>query len=124
MEYDEIYKILPKEISNIVKQYLQEDAVQEIRIKSGKPVILNLSYGEKVLDYRTTSEDLKFMMAKVSNYSLYAFEEVSFDDLNSIEDEYVEIKCDNCDKPLFVEQQALNNNSSIPCPFCGGKARE
>ena len=43
MEYDEIYKILPKEISNIVKQYLQEDAVQEIRIKSGKPVILNLS---------------------------------------------------------------------------------
>lgn len=75
MEYDEIYKILPKEISNIVKKYLQEDAVQEIRIKSGKPVILNLSYGEKVLDYRTTSEDLKFMMAKVSNYSLYAFEE-------------------------------------------------
>lgn len=75
MEYDEIYKILPKEISNIVKQYLQEDAVQEIRIKSGKPVILNLSYGEKVLDYRTTIEDLKFMMAKVSNYSLYAFEE-------------------------------------------------
>ena len=75
MEYDEIYKILPKEISNIVKQYLQEDAVQEIRIKSGKPVILNLSYGENVLDYRTTSEDLKFMMAKVSNYSLYAFEE-------------------------------------------------
>ena len=75
MEYDEIYKILPKEISNIVKQYLQEDAVQEIRIKSGKPVILNLSYGEKVLDYRTTSEDLKFVMAKVSNYSLYAFEE-------------------------------------------------
>lgn len=75
MEYDEICKILPKEISNIVKQYLQEDAVQEIRIKSGKPVILNLSYGEKVLDYRTTSEDLKFMMAKVSNYSLYAFEE-------------------------------------------------
>ena len=74
MEYDEIYKILPKEISNIVKQYLQEDAVQEIRIKSGKPVILNLSYGEKVLDYRTTSEDLKFMMAEVSNYSLYAFE--------------------------------------------------
>ncbi|MEE0725253.1 MAG: stage III sporulation protein AA [Clostridium saudiense] len=67
--------MLPKEISNIVKQYLQEDAVQEIRIKSGKPVILNLSYGEKVLDYRTTSEDLKFMMAKVSNYSLYAFEE-------------------------------------------------
>lgn len=75
MEYDEIYKILPKDISNIVKQYLQEDTVQEIRIKSGKPVILNLSYGEKVLDYRTTSEDLKFMMAKVSNYSLYAFEE-------------------------------------------------
>ena len=33
------------------------------------------------------------------------------------------IKCENCDKPLFVEQQALNNNSSIPCPFCGKRAR-
>ena len=58
-----------------------------------------------------------------SNIIGIIYEEVSFDDLSSIEDEYVEIKCENCDKPLFVEQQALNNNSSIPCPFCGKRAR-
>ena len=52
------------------------------------------------------------------------FEEVTFDDLNGLEDEYVEINCEKCSKPLFVEQQALNNNNSIPCPFCGGIARE
>ena len=68
-------KYFPKEIGDVVNKYLNDDVIQEIRIKVGKPIILNLSYGEKVLDYRTTSEDLKFMMAKVSNYSLYAFEE-------------------------------------------------
>ena len=52
------------------------------------------------------------------------FEEVSFDDLSELEDEYVEIKCEKCNKPLFVEQQALNNNNNIPCPFCGGIANK
>ena len=75
MKYDEICKILPKEIGDVVNKYLNDDVIQEIRIKVGKPIILNLSYGEKILEYKTKVEDLKFMMAKISNYSLYAFEE-------------------------------------------------
>ena len=59
----------------INNKYLNDDVIQEIRIKVGKPIILNLSYGEKILEYKTKLEDLKFMMAKISNYSLYAFEE-------------------------------------------------
>ena len=68
-------------------------------------------------------ENMEFMDNDLTDIQDELFEEVSFDDLSSIEDEYVEIKCENCDKPLFVEQQALNNNSSIPCPFCGKRAR-
>lgn len=75
MKYDEVYKILPTTISNIIDRYFVDDEIQEIRIKIGKPVILNLSMGEKVLDYKVTAEDLRYMMAKISNYSLYAFEE-------------------------------------------------
>ena len=75
MKYDDICKILPKEIGDVVNKYLNDDVIQEIRIKVGKPIILNLSYGEKILEYKTKVEDLKFMMAKISNYSLYAFEE-------------------------------------------------
>ena len=68
-------------------------------------------------------ENMEFMDNDLTDIQDELFEEVSFDDLSSIEDEYVEIKCENCDKPLFVEQHALNNNSSIPCPFCGKRAR-
>lgn len=75
MKYDEVYKILPPIILKDVREYIEGDRTQEIRIKSGQPVILELSVGEKILDRRATEEDLKYMMAKISNYSLYAFEE-------------------------------------------------
>ncbi|WP_133016752.1 stage III sporulation protein AA [Clostridium cuniculi] len=75
MNYDEIYKILPGTIGNSIKQFLMEDKIQEIRIKVGKPIILNLAFEEKVLDYIPTREDLRYLMTKISNYSLYAFEE-------------------------------------------------
>ena len=75
MNYDEIYKILPGTIGNSIKQFLMEDKIQEIRIKVGKPIILNLAFEEKVLDYIPTREDLRHLITKISNYSLYAFEE-------------------------------------------------
>ena len=75
MNYDEIYKILPGTIGNSIKQFLMEDKIQEIRIKVGKPIILNLAFEEKVLDYIPTREDLRYLITKISNYSLYAFEE-------------------------------------------------
>ena len=75
MNYDEIYKILPEVIGNNIRQFFMEDKIEEIRIKVGKPIILNLSFEEKVLDYIPTREDLRYLIAKISNYSLYAFEE-------------------------------------------------
>lgn len=75
MNYDEIYKILPETIGNSIKQFLMEDKIQEIRIKVGKPIILNLAFEERVLDYIPTKEDLRYLITKISNYSLYAFEE-------------------------------------------------
>jgi Zn finger protein HypA/HybF involved in hydrogenase expression len=50
------------------------------------------------------------------------FEEVSIEDLMEIDDEYVEISCKNCNKPLFVEKESIDNNKSIPCPFCNRDA--
>lgn len=75
MKYDEVYKILPVSIGNSIKEFLMNDEIQEIRIKVGKPIIVNLSSEERVLEYISTKDDLKYMIAKISNYSLYAFEE-------------------------------------------------
>ena len=102
---EEQYKELFDSVSDILSDLSSK--IEEISLKQ---------------DY--LEENIEYIDNDLTDIQDELFEEVSFDDLNSIEDEYVEIKCDNCDKPLFVEQQALNNNSSIPCPFCGGKARE
>ena len=65
MNYDEVYKILPEEIGNRIKQFLMEDKIQEIRIKVGKPIILNLAFEEKVLDYTPTKEDLRLSLIHI-----------------------------------------------------------
>ena len=75
MKYEEVYKMLPDNIKNNVKEFLVLEEVQEIRIKIGKPIIIVLSFQEKILDYIDTKDDLRYMISKISNYSLYAFEE-------------------------------------------------
>ena len=89
-------------------------------------ILLDLSskVEDVILRQEYLEENMEYMDNDLTDIQDELFEEVSFDDLNSIEDEYVEIQCDKCNKPLFVEQQSLNNNTFIPCPFCGGKAKE
>ena len=72
---DEIIKLFPKKLTEEVEKYLKENQVEEIRVKTNKPIIINTNKNEIIMDYRATEEDLKFMMSKISSYSLYAFEE-------------------------------------------------
>lgn len=72
---DEIVRILPLKIINEIRDCLKNDKIQEIRIKVGKPIILNSFKGERILKYVITAEDIKQILVKVSNYSLYAYEE-------------------------------------------------
>ena len=72
---DEIIRILPEKIGNEIKNFIREGNIQEIRIKVGKPIILILSNEEKILDCITTNDEVKGILVKISNYSLYAYEE-------------------------------------------------
>lgn len=72
---EEILKVLPLKISNEVKEILLKEPVQEIRIKVNKSIIINTAHKEIILKYVTTIEDIKQILVKVSNYSLYAYEE-------------------------------------------------
>ena len=49
------------------------------------------------------------------------FEEVTFEELEEFEDDYVETICNNCKKVLYVERSVLKNNEEIPCPYCNNK---
>lgn len=72
---DEILRVLPLKISSEIRGYFQSDKIQEIRIKVGKPIILNSFKGERILKYTVTADDIKQILVKISNYSLYAYEE-------------------------------------------------
>ena len=101
---DEKYKNILSAISGVVNDMALK--VEEIIVKQ-EAIEENMEYiGDDLTDMR---EEL--------------FEEVSFDDLENLEDEYEEIHCHNCGKPLFVERKAIENNSSIPCPFCNKNAK-
>lgn len=75
MYLDEIFRVLPMKINNLVREMLLYRPLQEIRIKINKPLIVNVSDKEILLDYIVTPNDMKEILTKMSNYSLYAYEE-------------------------------------------------
>lgn len=70
-----ILRILPSEI----KERLQKDdgfnELQEIRIKANKPLCFIKNNREIILNYVITQEDIRTIIQRISNYSIYAFEE-------------------------------------------------
>ena len=67
-------------------------------------------------------ENIKYIDEDIIGLQDELFEEVSIEDLSEIEEEYVEINCIHCKKPLFIESTVFNNNKNIPCPFCHSEA--
>lgn len=105
---DEVIKILPKSIWDIINQK-KIDNLQEIRIKVNKPLILQIGNIETIEEYLPTKKDLESIIKKISNYSLYAFE-------NEIRQGFITIKgghrigiCGDC----VLENNAIKTIKNI-----------
>ena len=72
---EDIIGILPLKIGTLLKERLLKEQIYEIRIKIGKLILVYSKYGENIVNYVTTKEDMKSLIQKISNYSLYAYEE-------------------------------------------------
>lgn len=72
---EEIISIFPNKIGNILEERLHKEQIYEIRIKSQQPILIYSKYGESIINYNPSKDDLKSMIQKISNYSLYAYEE-------------------------------------------------
>lgn len=72
---DGIIKLFPPRVLECLGEYLRDNTLQEIRLKIEKPIIITLSKGEVVLSYILSREDIKYILQRISNYSLYAYEE-------------------------------------------------
>lgn len=66
--------IFPEKIADTIDKYKNEK-IQEIRIKINKPIIIYTNEGEVILSNEVTKEEFKFILQRISNYSIYAYEE-------------------------------------------------
>lgn len=71
----DIFQVLPKGATEEIKLKINIDDIEEIRLKVEKPIIINTNKKEVILDYFITKEELKYIITKISNYSIYAFQE-------------------------------------------------
>lgn len=75
MKYRQIMNILSKDIKGVLEQeQLRFDALQEIRLRAGYPIILLYDGKEKIIPVTVTERGIKETLDYVSNYSLYAYE--------------------------------------------------
>ncbi|WP_297519101.1 stage III sporulation protein AA [uncultured Clostridium sp.] len=72
---DKILRLLPKGISNSVMELKEKASIEEIRLSIGKKLRIIVKGQEVVKPYVVTNEDIKIIIQKISNYSLYAVEE-------------------------------------------------
>lgn len=100
---------------------LENDKTKEV-LNSFHEVIdlLSLKIDEITDRQNTVEENIQYIDEDLTSLQDEVFEEISFEELEDIEDEYVEVKCTSCNNPLFVEQEVFDSKSEIPCPFCKG----
>lgn len=72
---EDIIGIFPLKIGNLLKERFLKEQIYEVRIKIGKPILVYSKFGESIINYICTKEDVNSMVQKISNYSLYAYEE-------------------------------------------------
>lgn len=82
MQRDRILKVLPVKVRRLIEEeQLQYDYLQEIRLRTGKPLLM-IYRGDELITgpgrggpYIVTKEDIREMVGYISNYSLYAYEQ-------------------------------------------------
>lgn len=75
MDTKDVFYILPKSIKQKLENIKYIEKIQEIRLRINKYLQCYLGNEEIIVDYIVTEEDLKIILQRMSNYSIYAFEE-------------------------------------------------
>lgn len=103
---------------NITISKIEDEKYKEL-FSSISDVItgLTVKVEEVMVNQTALAENFNYMDEDISDIQEELFEEVSIEDLDEIEDEYKEINCINCGKPLYVEESALEDEE-ILCPYC------
>ena len=75
MKKTQVLKILSRDLRSVFeKEELQFEELQEIRLRTGHPIIIFYRGTEKILPVISTERSIRETLDYVSNYSLYAYE--------------------------------------------------
>ncbi|GKU23988.1 stage III sporulation protein AA [Clostridium folliculivorans] len=72
---DDLKNVLPINLIRLIEDRPDSSKLQEIRLKCNKPVMLNIDNREVILNYTTSQNEINNIFNKISNFSVYAFEE-------------------------------------------------
>ena len=76
MQCGEVLSIFPKEIREIIENlHLSPDGLQEMRLRSGRPVLIRYRNRELVTGRTVSREQVSEILAYLGGYSLYAYED-------------------------------------------------
>ena len=75
MSTRDVFYILPNEISGLVEKIQRVEEINEIRLRVGRPISIYIGNEERILNYTIKGEDLNKIIQRMSNYSIYAFDE-------------------------------------------------
>lgn len=88
MNIDNILKCFPNHIRELLKNNIDANILEEIRVRNNLPLILKLGENEKVLEYKITTEDINYIFQKICENSIYTYQ-------NQIANGFITIKGGN-----------------------------
>ncbi len=73
----EILKYIPQNIVDLIKNDIIENynTLEEIRIRANKPIILKFTNQEKVINYKTSINEILEIMQYICENSIYSYQE-------------------------------------------------
>ena len=74
---------------------------------------------EILVNEAVLAENLNYLDDDISDIQEELFEEVSLEELDEMEEEYREVNCSKCGRPIYIESSTIKGNDEIPCPYCG-----
>ena len=114
---EDITNVMPQDTKDLITKYKGIEKIQEIRLKVNKPMILQIGSAEVITDYFISCDDIKTILKKMSNYSIYSIEA-------ELKQVYITIKgghrvgiCGNC----IIENnvvKTIKNVSSVNIRVC------
>ena len=71
---EEILKYMPKDMSECLKKYISSQGINELRLRTGKNLIIRFCSREIITEYRVTSEDILNILINISKNSIYSIQ--------------------------------------------------